>query len=147
MPMTRGFMKLDRKSRRALRAYMLSRSLMMRLWSQEDTYDLKGLLKEMENRYRHRSLQALCSLIKRMGSSQTKLIIEEAITRWKRSGAWREDVRRKPNPELVAIEKRIQELRENPPTDYNGLTSVLGSLQNYVESMVSKVENGTTSGS
>ena len=147
MPMTRGFMKLDRKSRRALRAYMLSRSLMMRLWSQEDTYDLKGLLKEMENRYRHRSLQALCSLIKRMGSSQTKLIIEEAITRWKRSGAWREDVWGKPDPVFLEIEKQLQELKDNPPRDYSKLTTVIGNLQNYVESMVSKVENGTTSGS
>ena len=130
-------MKLDCKSRRALRAFMLSRSLMMRLWSREATYDLKGLLKEMENRYRHRSRQALHSLRKRIGRAQTNRVIDEAIGNWKRSGAWRQDVWGKPSPdpELVAIKKRMQELEESPPTDYSGLTAVLGSLQNYMESL------------
>jgi DNA-binding transcriptional regulator PaaX len=114
---------------------MLSRSLMMRLWSQEATYDLNGLLKEMENRYRHRSRQALRSLWKRIGRAQTNRVIDEAITNWKRSGAWRQDVWGKPSPELEAIKKRIQELEESPPTDHSGLTAVLGSLQNYMESL------------
>ena len=138
-------MKLDRKSRRALRAYMNARSLMMRLWSREDTYDLKGLLKEMENQYRHRSLQALCSLIKRIGRPQTKCLIDEAIANWKKSGAWRQDVWGKPDPKLVAIEKQLEEYAKKPASEktwitaQEPLTTIMSGLQSYMETLTTEI--------